>query len=38
MVIGAANLEEQLADIKATLDRLSKENAEKNAQVKRPNK
>jgi len=34
MMTGAANLEEQLASIKATLDRLSKESAEKEAQIK----
>jgi len=31
MVIEAVNLEEQLADIKANLDKLSKESAEKDA-------
>jgi len=35
MVIETINLEEQLTDMKATLDRLSKENAEKDAQIKR---
>ena len=37
MMTGAANLEEQLASMKATLDRLSKKNAEKDAQIKRQN-
>ena len=35
MMTGAANLEEQLTSMKATLDRLSKESAEKDDQVKR---
>ena len=34
MMIRAANLEEQLASMKATLDRLSKDSAENNAQIK----
>ena len=37
MVTGATNFEEQLASMKATLDRLSKESAEKDAQIKRQN-
>jgi len=37
MMIGAANLKEQLASMKATLDRISKESAEKDAQSKRQN-
>jgi len=37
MVTEAANIEEQLAKMKATLDRLSKESAEKDAQIKRQN-
>jgi len=37
MMTGAANLEEQLASMMATLDRLSKESAEKDAQIKRQN-
>jgi len=37
MMTGAANLEEQLASMKATLDRLSKESAEKDAQIRRQN-
>jgi len=37
MMTGAANLEEQLASMKVTLDRLSKESAEKDAQIKRQN-
>ena len=37
MMTGAANLEEQLASMKAILDRLSKESAEKDAQIKRQN-
>jgi len=37
MMTGAANLKEQLASMKATLDRLSKESAEKDAQIKRQN-
>ena len=35
MVTEATNIEEQLADMKATLDRLAKENLEKDAQIKR---
>jgi len=38
MVIEAINLEEQLADMKATLDWLSKESVEKDAVIKRQNK
>ena len=38
MVTETVNLEEQLADMKATLDRLSKENAKKDAQIKRQSK
>jgi len=38
MVTEAANFEEQLASMKATLDRLSKESAEKDAQMKRQSK
>ena len=38
MVIEAINLEEELANIKATLKRLSKESEEKDAQIKRQNK
>ena len=34
MMTGATNLEEQLARMKATLDRLSKKSAEKDAQIK----
>jgi len=34
MVTEAANIEEQLASMKATLDRFSKESAEKDAQIK----
>jgi len=37
IVIEAANIEEQLASMKATLDRLSKESAKKDAQSKRQN-
>jgi len=37
MVTEAANIEEQLASMKATLDRLSRESAEKDAQIKRQN-
>jgi len=37
MVIAATNVEEQLASMKATLNRLSKESAEKDAQIKRQN-
>ena len=37
MVIEVANIEEQLANMKATLDRLLKESAEKDAQTKRQN-
>jgi len=37
MVTGATNLEEQLASMKATPDRLSKDSAEKDAQIKRQN-
>jgi len=35
MVTEAANFEEQIASMKAMLDRLSKESAEKEAQIKR---
>ena len=35
MVMEATNVEEQLADMKATLERLAKENLEKDAQIKR---
>jgi len=35
MVIELTGIEEQLASMKATLDRLLKESAEKNAQIKR---
>jgi len=38
MVTETINLEEQLAYMKATLDRLSKENAKKDAQIKRQSK
>lgn len=38
MIIQVANLEEQLIDMKVTLDRLSNESAEKDAQIKRQNK
>ena len=34
----AVNLEEQLASMKVILERLSKENAEKDAQIKHPKK
>jgi len=37
MVTEAANVEEQLASMKATLDRLSRESAEKGTQIKRQN-
>jgi len=37
MMTGATNLEEQLASMMATLDRLSKESAEKDAQIKHQN-
>jgi len=37
MVTEDANVEEQLASVKATLDRLSRESAEKDAQIKRQN-
>jgi len=37
MVIEAANFEKQLASMKAALDRLSKESAKKDAQIKRQN-
>jgi len=37
MVREDANIEVQLASIKATLDSLSKESAEKDAQIKRQN-
>ena len=35
MMIGAVNFEEEFASMKATLERLSKESAEKDAQIKR---
>jgi len=35
MVTMTTNLEKQLASMKATLDRLSKESAEKDTQIKR---
>jgi len=35
MVAEAANIEEQLASVKATLDNLSRESAKKEAQIKR---
>ena len=38
MVTETTNLEEELANIKATLERLSKESKEKDAQIKRQNK
>jgi len=37
MGIETINLEEQLKDMKATLERLLKENVEKDAQIKRQN-
>ena len=37
MVAETANIEEQLESVKATLDRLSKGSAEKDAQIKRQN-
>ena len=37
MAMKAANFEEQLVRIKATLDRLSKESAENDAQIKHQN-
>jgi len=37
MVTAATNFEEQLASMKATLDRLSKESVEKDAQIKHQN-
>ena len=37
MVTEAANVEEQLARMKATLDRLSRERTEKDAQIKSQN-
>ena len=37
MMTGATNLKEQLASMMATLDRLSKESAETDAQIKRQN-
>ena len=37
MVTAATDVEEQLASMKASLDRLSKESAEKDAQIKRQN-
>ena len=37
MVTEAANIEEQLASMKATLDRLSEESVEKDAQIKHKN-
>ena len=38
MVTKAANIEEQLASMKVALNRLLKESAEKDAQIKRQNK
>ena len=38
MVIETINLKEQLTDLKATLERLLKENVENDAQIKRQNK
>jgi len=38
MVTEVTNIKEQLASVKATLDRLLKERAEKDAQIKRQNK
>jgi len=35
VTIGAVNLEEEFANMKATLERLSQESAEKDARVKR---
>jgi len=35
IIVGAINFEEEVASMKATLERLSKENAEKNARIKR---
>ena len=35
MMIGAANFEEEFASMKAMLERLSKESAEKDARIKR---
>ena len=35
MMIGAVNLKEEFASMKATLERLSKESAEKDARIKR---
>jgi len=37
MVTAATSFEEQLASMKTTLDRLSKESAKKDAQIKRQN-
>ena len=37
MVVEAANFEEQLVSMKATLDRLSEETTEKDAQIKHQN-
>jgi len=37
IVTEAATIEEQLASMKATLDRLSKESAKKDAQIKHQN-
>jgi len=37
MITKAANVEEQLASMKATLDRFSKESTDKDAQIKRQN-
>ena len=37
MVTAATIFEEQLASMKATMDRLSKDSAEKDAQIKRQN-
>ena len=38
MVTKAINLEEELANMKVTLERLSKESEEKDTQIKRQNK
>jgi len=35
MILGVVNLEEEFASMKATLERLSKESAEKDARIKR---
>jgi len=38
MVIGAVNLEKELANMKAALDKLSKKTTKKDAQIKHQNK